>query len=105
LVLSFEFLQNPESDNNEYTHNNSQNGQRVVTAIGLPVISNDNLAARMPNRSRLPGDRVHTSHGNRRASNQKTVKRIQGKGFAIMNEIEVNLTLQLSYPFSKYVVS
>lgn len=71
----------------------------MVTAIGLPVISNDNLAARMPNRSRLPGDRVHTSHGNRRASNQKTVKRIQGKGFAIMNEIEVNSDIAIILSF------
>ena len=71
----------------------------MVTAIGLPVISNDNLAARMPNRSRLPGDRVHTSHGNRRASNQKTVKRIQGKGFAIMNEIEVNSDIEIKLFF------
>lgn len=70
----------------------------MVTAIGLPVISNDNLLSRIPNRSRLPGDRVHTSHGNRRPSNQnKTVKRVQGKGFAIMNEIEVNnhITIKL----------
>jgi len=56
----------------------------------LPVRASDHLGSRIPNRSRLPGDRINTSHGNRRSSLQnKTVKRIQGKGFSIMKEVDV----------------
>ncbi|CAI2359152.1 unnamed protein product [Moneuplotes crassus] len=80
---------NLDSERNEHSNSGTQNGQRTEIAIGLPVRQADYLGSRIPNRSRLPGDRIQTSHGNRRQSIQnKTVKKIQGKGFTIMKEID-----------------
>lgn len=85
-------LQNRSSNSRNSNNSGSDNGQRTITAIGLPVRINENVLNRVPNRQTHAVDRVHTSQGNRRAPVQsKTVKRVQGKAFAIMNDTEVKV--------------
>jgi hypothetical protein len=84
--------QNRSSNSRNSNNSGSDNGQRAITTIGLSVRINENVSNRVPNRQPHAVDRVSTSQGNRRAPIQsKTVKRVQGKAFAIMNNMEVKV--------------
>jgi hypothetical protein len=92
-VENVENSQNNSPNSENSNNSGSERGQRNITAIGLPVRTTENTASRVQNRRIHTADHMQTNQGNRRAPIQsKTVKRVQGKAFTIMNDVQVILS-------------